>query len=104
MPVKRTFDILEHCLKNFPRADAVCGKYDNKWVLFSTEQFVQKSELLAMGLMALGLKKGDRVATVSGNRPEWSFVDMALAMTGAVQRRRIPLYFQSCRDPLYICL
>lgn len=89
MPVKRTFDILEHSLKNHPRPDAVCGKYDNKWVPFSTEQFARQSELLAMGLMALGLKKGDRVATVSGNRPEWSFVDMALAMTGAVH---VPVY------------
>ena len=89
MPVKRTFDILEHCLTNHPRADAVCGKYDNQWIPFSTEQFARQSELLALGLMALGLKKGDRVATVSGNRPEWSFVDMALSMTGAVH---VPVY------------
>lgn len=89
MPVKRTFDILEHALKNYPRADAVAGKYDNQWIPFSTEQFARQSELLALGLLALGLKKGDRVATVSGNRPEWSFVDMALAMTGAVH---VPVY------------
>ena len=89
MTVKRTFDILEHCLKNYPRADAVCGKYDNEWVPFSTIQFARQTELLAIGLLALGLKKGDRVATVSGNRPEWSFVDMALAMTGAVH---VPVY------------
>ncbi len=89
MVVKRTFDILENCLKNCPRPDAVCGKYDNQWITFSTEQFARQSELLAMGLMAIGIQKGDRVATVSGNRPEWSFVDMALAMTGAVH---VPVY------------
>ena len=89
MPVLRTFDILEYCLKNHPRPDAVCGKYGNQWIPFSTEQFARKSELLALGLMALGIKKGDRVATVSGNRPEWSFVDMALAMSGAVH---VPVY------------
>ncbi len=89
MTVKRTFDILEYCLKNYPRADAVCGKYDNQWVPFSTEEFARKSELLALGLMAIGMKKGDRIATVSGNRPEWSFVDMALAMSGAVH---VPVY------------
>jgi len=89
MTVKRTFDILEHCLKNYPRADAVCGKYDNQWIPFSTGEFARKSELLALGLMAIGMKKGDRVATVSGNRPEWSFVDMALAMSGAVH---VPVY------------
>ena len=89
MTIKRTFDILEHCLQNYPRTDAVCGKYDNKWIPFSTEHFVRNSELLALGLMAIGLKKGDRVATVSGNRPEWSFVDMALSMSGAVH---VPVY------------
>ncbi len=89
MSIKRTFDILEHCMQNYPRKDAVCGKYDNQWIPFSTEQFVRNSELLALGLMAMGLKKGDRVATVSGNRPEWSFVDMALSMSGAVH---VPVY------------
>ncbi len=89
MPVKRTFDILEHCLENSSRPDAVCGKYGNEWIPFSTAQFARQSELLALGLMALGLKKGDRVATVSGNRPEWSFVDMALSMSGAVH---VPVY------------
>ncbi len=89
MPVKRTFDILEHCLKNYPRPDAICGKYNSHWTPFSTEQFARKSELLALGLMSLGIKKGDRVATVSGNRPEWSIVDMALAMSGAIH---VPVY------------
>jgi len=89
MPVTRTFDILEYCLQNYSRPDAVCGKYSNQWVPFSTEEFARKSELLALGLMAIGMKKGDRVATVSGNRPEWSFVDMALAMSGAVH---VPVY------------
>ncbi len=87
--VKRTFDILDHCLKNYPREDAVAGKYGNEWIKYSTAQFARYSELLALGLLALGIKKGDRVATVSGNRPEWSFVDMALSMTGAVH---VPVY------------
>ena len=89
MPVKRTFDILEYCLENCSRPDAVSGKYGNNWISYSTAEFARKSELLALGLMAIGLKKGDRVATVSGNRPEWSFVDMALAMTGAIH---VPVY------------
>lgn len=89
MTVKRTFDILEHCLENYPREDMVCGKYGDLWECFSTAQFARKSELLALGLMALGLKKGDRVATASGNRPEWAFIDMALAMMGAVH---VPVY------------
>jgi long-chain acyl-CoA synthetase len=44
---------------------------------------------LAYGLLSLGIQKGDRVSTVSGNRPEWAFVDMALSMVGAVH---VPVY------------
>jgi long-chain acyl-CoA synthetase len=39
--------------------------------------------------MALGLKKGDKVATVTANRPEWNFADMGIAMTGMVH---VPIY------------
>ena len=84
MEVTRTFDLLEHCLKNLSCEDAVAGKQGNTWVKYSTAEFARNSELLAYGLLSLGIQKGDRVSTVSGNRPEWSFVDMALSMTGAV--------------------
>jgi long-chain acyl-CoA synthetase len=89
MEVKRTFDLLEHCLINVPREDAVAGKQGNTWVKYSTAEFARQAELLAYGLLSLGIQKGDRVSTVSGNRPEWSFVDMALSMTGAVH---VPVY------------
>jgi hypothetical protein len=56
--VKRTFDLLDHCLKNRPREDAVAGNYGKGWVKFSTADFARKSELLAMALIGLGLKKG----------------------------------------------
>ncbi len=89
MQVSRTFDIIEYCLKNHPREDAICGKYGDEWIKFSTSQYDRNVELLALGLLSFGLKKGDRVATVSGNRPEWSITDMALSMTGAVH---VPVY------------
>jgi len=89
MEVKRTFDLLDYCLENLSREDAVAGKQGNQWVKYSTAEFARNAELIAMGLLSLGIQKGDRVSTVSGNRPEWSFVDMALAMTGAVH---VPVY------------
>jgi len=87
--VKRTFDILDRILQEFPRKDALGGKDSNDWYVYSTAQYVQKSHEFAMGLMALGLKKGDKVATVTTNRPEWNFADMGLAMTGIVH---VPIY------------
>jgi long-chain acyl-CoA synthetase len=87
--VKRTFDLLDHMLQQVPRADALGGKNGKDWYVYSTAQYVEKSHFFAMGLMALGLQKGDKVATVTTNRPEWNFADMGIAMTGMVH---VPIY------------
>ncbi|MDX1285555.1 MAG: AMP-binding protein, partial [Draconibacterium sp.] len=87
--VTRTFDILERALNEFPREDALGGKKEGKWYTFSTEEYNKKAHQFAMGLMALGLKKGDKVATVTTNRPEWNFTDMGMSMTGIVH---VPIY------------
>ncbi len=48
-----------------------------------------KVELFAFGLAALGVKRGDRVAIISENRPEWVISDQAIVALGAVD---VPLY------------
>ena len=87
--VTRTFDILDRYLTEFPRKDALGGKNNVEWYTYSTSEYVEKSHEFAMGLMALGLNKGDKVATVTTNRPEWNFADMGIAMTGLVH---VPIY------------
>jgi long-chain acyl-CoA synthetase len=89
MEVTRTFDILEHYMLNFPRKDALGGKNNGNWYTYSTEEYQKKSHQFAMGLLALGLQKGDKVATVTTNRPEWNFADMGMSMTGVVH---VPIY------------
>jgi long-chain acyl-CoA synthetase len=32
----------------------------------------------------LGIKKGDKIASISNNRPEWNFLDMAIHQVGAI--------------------
>ena len=87
--VTRTFDLLQHILTEFPRKDALGGKNNKDWYVYSTAEYVEKSHQLAMGLMALGLKKGDKVGTVTTNRPEWNFADFAIQQSGAVS---VPIY------------
>ena len=87
--VTRTFDVLERALRMFPRTDALGGKRGNDWYTYSTEEYYRKSHLFALGMLALGIQKGDKVATVTNNRPEWNFADMGLAMIGAVH---VPIY------------
>lgn len=87
--VTRTFDVLERALNMFPRPDAIAGKKGNDWFTYSTEEYYKRAHRFALGMMALGIAKGDKVATVTNNRPEWNFADMGLAMIGAVH---VPIY------------
>lgn len=87
--VRRTFDLLDRYLQEFSRKDALGGKNGQDWYVYSTAEYVEKSHDFALGMLALGLKKGDKVATVTTNRPEWNFADMGLAMTGIIH---VPIY------------
>jgi long-chain acyl-CoA synthetase len=87
--VARTFDILDRYLEEFPHKDALGGKRDGNWYTYTIDQYYEKSSQFALGLMALGLQKGDKVATITNNRPEWNFADMGMAMAGIVH---VPVY------------
>lgn len=90
MEITRTFDLLELYRKMYPdKTDAFAGKVKGKWIKYSAQDYIEISTNLSYGLLALGLKKGDMVATISNNRPEWNFMDMALSMAGMVH---IPIY------------
>ena len=54
----------------------------------------------AMGLCALGVRKGGRVAIISENRPEWTYADLGILSLGAIN---VPIYpTSSCEDVAYI--
>ena len=84
MEITRTFDLLERYRKNFIKEDALVAKRNGQWVRFSTDQYVRNSYLVSYGLLALGMRKGDKIATVTNNRPEWNFLDMGISMAGMV--------------------
>ena len=71
--------------KNFLMMRKVDGKYTG----ISYQEFKDETEKLACGLAALGIKRGDKVAISSENRPEWVYSDMAILGLGGVD---VPLY------------
>lgn len=84
MEIKRLFDILERNLRFFPRDDALCGKENGSWVAYSTWDYVRIVDNISYGLLKLGIKKGDCIATITRNCPEWNFLDMAIMQIGAI--------------------
>lgn len=89
MEITRTFDLLSLYREKYRMEDALAGKEKGVWVRYSSDQYIEYSTLVSYGLMALGLKKGEIVATISNNRPEWNFVDMGLSQAGLVH---VPIY------------
>jgi long-chain acyl-CoA synthetase len=55
-----------------------------EWVDISWEELGELVRSFASYLHGLGVRKGDRVAILSENRPEWTITDMATQLLGAV--------------------
>lgn len=82
--IKRTFDLLTHSEENFPMDVALAVKRHGNWETFSTTDFRKNVDAVSMGLLAMGFEKGDKIATVSNNRPEWNFIDFGMSQIGCV--------------------
>src|SRR4051794_25741785 len=59
-------------------------KRDDQWVDVSFEEFGDAVRETALGLMALGLEKGDRVAILANTRREWAYACFAILTAGGV--------------------
>lgn len=86
MEVTRVFDILDKVQKDFShKTDLLCGKEKRgDWYRYSASDFVNNAHYVAAALLAKGIQRGDRVALISNNRPEWNFVDYGCQLAGAI--------------------
>ena len=89
MKMLRIFDILDH-LKEYGNKDILARREaDGKWKKYTIEEYVEHAYAISSALLELGVKKGDKVATIMQNRPEWNFLDMGIAMAGGIH---VPVY------------
>ena len=89
MKIERLFDILQHQKQNHPLKTALAGKEKGKWVNYSTDDLIAEANAVSLGLLALGVEPGDKIANISNNRPEWNFLDFGMLQIGAVH---VPIY------------
>lgn len=81
-----------YCFESFRRhnkRDALAVKNGNGWNYINGETAIERIKRIAFGLAALGVKPGMRIAIISENRPEWSFVDLAILSLRGVN---VPIY------------
>jgi long-chain acyl-CoA synthetase len=68
---------------------AMLHREGGAWRPVSSREFGRSTVRTARALQGWGIRKGDRVAILSENRPEWPVADMATLLLGAVT---VPLY------------
>jgi long-chain acyl-CoA synthetase len=78
------FAAAEHNLER-----AMLYRESGRWLPISSSELRRNVAGTARALRARGIAKGDRVAILSENRPEWSTADFAILLLGAVT---VPVY------------
>ncbi len=71
------------------RPDALNYKRDGAWHSLSSEQLLSRVRHVALGLHALGLRRGDHAGILSESSPEWVVADLGCQFAGVVN---VPIY------------
>lgn len=85
----RLFDILPYQESKYSKQDCLSYKYSGTWRNYSTNEVNQTINQLSQAFLAYGIKKDDKVALISSNRPEWNFIDNGMLQAGAIN---VPVY------------
>jgi long-chain acyl-CoA synthetase len=68
---------------------AIKRKVDGEWRDVTFAQVGEIVQEIGLGLIALGLQAGERVAILCNTRPEWAYAEFAIASAGGVA---VPIY------------
>jgi long-chain acyl-CoA synthetase len=71
-------------VKEEPNRVALRHKDYGIWHDVTWGQYGEKIRQVAMGLISLGLKKGECVSIISENRPEWVYSDFGIMSAGGI--------------------
>ena len=85
----RIFELAEFTRQKFNKSDVLAGKEDGVWRTYSADEYVTMTDSIGYGLLNLGVKRTDKIAIVSANRPEWNLADMGINKIGAIN---VPIY------------
>ena len=101
MELKRLFDLLAFQQEKFHKKDCIASKYNGEWKTWSTTDIINQSDSIALGLIDLGIAKGDMIGLSSDSSPEWVLLDFAVQKMGGVL---VPIYPTSAeKDIEFIC-
>jgi long-chain acyl-CoA synthetase len=89
VPGKTLVEIFLNRVAKTPDLVAMKYKANGRWNPITFREYGQQAREVANGLISLGVEKGDCVALLSTNRPEWHISDVGIMLTGAFT---VPVY------------
>jgi long-chain acyl-CoA synthetase len=75
---------VRQCKKYGKNKVAMREKEFGIWIPFTWQDYYDNVKYLSLGMVSLGLKRGDKVAMIGDNRPEGLWAEMAALCAGAV--------------------
>ncbi|MBK8169017.1 MAG: long-chain fatty acid--CoA ligase [Sandaracinaceae bacterium] len=75
--------LYQHAVKRYPMRPLFGTKVSGTWRWMTYSEFGAQVDQFRAGLVALGIQKGDRVAVICDNRPEWAIGAYAAYGIGA---------------------
>ncbi|MET6991974.1 AMP-dependent synthetase/ligase [Sediminicola arcticus] len=88
--VTRLFDFPYYQLEKFNLEKSLITKYDGNWISTSTQEYIDKANMVSRALLRLGVKPNDKIAVISlSNRTEWNIMDIGILQLGA---QNVPIY------------
>jgi fatty-acyl-CoA synthase len=81
MPASRTIpDLIDELAVRYPEREALVGSGQR----YNYTRLREEVRRTARALYAIGVRHGDKVAILMGNRPEWIIADFAITLLGGV--------------------
>lgn len=90
--MKQVFTVggfLQAIRENFSNPTAISSQKDGKWESLSTKEYTEQVKYIALALVKMGVKKGDRVGIIAQPSARWAIADLAIMVAGAVS---VPLF------------
>ncbi|MFD3757790.1 AMP-dependent synthetase/ligase [Streptomyces sp. NPDC058622] len=90
-------DLIRRNAAQHPDTAVMSRKVDGRWQDVTATEFLAEVRATAKGLMAAGIRPGDRVALISRTRYEWVLIDFAIWSAGGVT---VPVYETSSPEQI----
>ena len=82
-------EMFANSIRQYGTKAALSSKIDGSYQDISYTELGERVENFALGLIELGVERGDRVVLLSENRPEWAIADLAIIAAGGVN---VPMF------------